>query len=80
MKPISMVLAATLAAASTGAFAFNCPVVMKAIDAALPKATLTPAQLVEVRKYRAEGEAMHKAGNHQASMDALAKAKTMLGI
>jgi hypothetical protein len=34
----------------------------------------------EVRKYRAEGEAQHKAGNHQASVDTLAKAMKILNI
>jgi hypothetical protein len=53
---------------------------MKAIDAALPKAKLTDAQKTEVAKYRSEGEALHKAGKHQESVDTLAKAKKILGI
>ena len=54
---------------------------MKKIDEALatnPK--LTPAQLAEVKKYRAEGEALHNAGKHQESIDTLAKAEAILGI
>ena len=38
------------------------------------------ADMDAVKKYRAEGEALHKAGKHQDSMDTLAKAKKILGI
>jgi hypothetical protein len=72
--------AATLFAAGT-AFGFHCPQDMKKIDDALatnPK--LTTAQLDEVKKYRAEGEALHKAGKHQESIDTLEKAEKILGI
>ncbi|HSN40599.1 MAG TPA: hypothetical protein VLT92_10430 [Burkholderiales bacterium] len=75
-----MIIAAGLALASTTAFAFHCPVDMKAIDAALPKAKLSAEQMAEVKKYRAEGEALHKAGKHQESVDTLAKAKKLLNI
>ena len=34
----------------------------------------------EVKQLRAEGEADHKAGKHQESVDKLAKAKTILGL
>ena len=71
---------ATLFAAGT-AFGFHCPQDMKKIDDALaqnPK--LTMAQLDEVKKYRAEGEALHKAGKHQESIDTLEKAEKILGI
>ena len=34
----------------------------------------------EVQKWRAEGEALHKAGKHQESVDTLAKAMKVLGI
>lgn len=41
---------------------------MKAIDAALAtKPNLTTAQLTEVKKLRADGEALHKAGKHKES-------------
>jgi len=67
--------------ASTAAFAMHCPVDMKQIDDALAKKpNLTAEQLAEVQKYRAEGEALHKAGKHQESVDTLAKAKKILGI
>ena len=41
---------------------------------------LTAAQLADVKKYRAEGEALHKAGKHQQSVETLGKAKEILGI
>lgn len=67
--------------ASGAAFAFHCPVEMKKIDEALAKnPKLTPEQLAEVKKYRAEGEALHNAGKHQESVDTLAKAEAILGI
>ncbi|HLX24553.1 MAG TPA: hypothetical protein VKR38_14495 [Usitatibacter sp.] len=74
-------LAAALLFASSAAFAFHCPKDMAAIDAALAKnPKLTDAQLTEVKKLRAEGEALHKAGKHQESVDTLAKAEKILGI
>ena len=80
MKLRSIVIATTLAFASSSAFAFHCPKDMKAIDAALPKAKLSAAQMSEVKKYRADGEALHKAGKHQDSVDTLAKAMKTLNI
>ncbi|HEY5808195.1 MAG TPA: hypothetical protein VIT67_09525, partial [Povalibacter sp.] len=66
---------------SSVALANHCPMDMKAIDAALEaKPQLTAEQLADVKKYRAEGEALHKAGKHQESVDALAKAKAILKI
>lgn len=80
MKIRSIVVAVSLALASSAAFAFHCPKDMKAIDAALPNAKLSDAQMSEVKKYRAEGEALHKAGKHQESVDTLAKAMKILNI
>ena len=81
MKLSSIVVAASLALASSGAFAFHCPQEMKKIDAALAKSPkLSAAQMDEVKKYRTEGEALHKAGKHQESLDTLAKAEKILGI
>ena len=78
--PKIALFAATLFAAGT-AFAFHCPQDMKKIDEALAKnPKLTAAQMDEVKKYRAEGEALHKAGKHQESVDTLAKAEKILGI
>ena len=73
-------LAAVLALSGSYALANSCPREMKAIDAALPNAKLSDAQMNEVKKLRSEGEALHKAGDHAGSIAALAKAKTILGI
>jgi len=81
MRLKHVVLAATLALASSAAMAFHCPADMKKIDDALAKnPTLSAAQMTEVKKQRAEGEALHKAGKHQESVDTLAKAMKTLGI
>jgi hypothetical protein len=67
--------------ASSAAFAFHCPADMKKIDEALAKnPKLTAEQMSEVKKLRAEGEASHKAGRHQESVDTLAKAMKILGV
>jgi len=63
------------------ALAFHCPQEMKKIDDALAKnPKLTDAQMAQVKKDRADGEALHKAGKHQESLDTLAKAEKTLGI
>lgn len=81
MKFRSLLAAIALAIATGPAFAMHCPVDMKAIDEALSKQPqLSAEKLAEVKKYRAEGEALHKAGKHQESVDTLAKAKKILGI
>lgn len=66
---------------SASALAFHCPADMKKIDAALaasPK--VTAEQLSEVKKLRAEGETLHKAGKHDDSINTLGKAMKILGI
>jgi len=79
MQRIALLIA--LALASATAFAFHCPADMKRIDEALAKnPPLSAAQLAEVKKYRADGEALHKAGKHQESVDTLAKAMAILKI
>ena len=79
MKRISLLAAAVLFAGS--ALAFHCPKDMKAIDDALAKnPKLTEAQMKDVKKYRAEGETLHKAGKHQESVDTLAKAMKILDV
>ena len=76
----SALLALPLAFASSLAIAGSCPKEMKAIDAALPAAKLDAAKMSEVKKLRADGEELHKAGKHAESMAALGKAKGVLGI
>lgn len=81
MKIKQVLMATTLALASSVAMAFHCPADMKKIDDALAKnPQLTAAQMTEVKKLRADGEASHKAGKHQESVDTLAKAMKLLGI
>lgn len=78
---IRTTLFSALMLASFTAFAFHCPVDMKKIDEALAKnPKLTEAQMTEVKQLRADGEAAHKAGKHQDSVDTLAKAMKILGI
>jgi hypothetical protein len=85
MQEMSMkfrsVLAAGALLASGAAFAFHCPADMKKIDEALANSPkLTAEQMAEVKKLRADGEALHKAGKHQESVDALATAMKRLNV
>ncbi len=81
MKTRAVMLFSVLLLASASAFAFHCPADMKKVDEALgKKPALSAAQMVEVKKLRADGEASHKAGKHQESVDTLAKAMKILGI
>ena len=81
MRIKQFLLAAVMALLTASALAFHCPQDMKKIDDALaanPK--LTASQSAEVKKLRAEGEALHKAGKHQEAIDTLAKAMAILKI
>lgn len=81
MRTIKPVLAIVALLASGAAFAFHCPADMKKIDEALAKSPMLSAeQMAEVKKLRAEGETLHKAGKHQESVDTLAKAMKLLNI
>lgn len=80
MKLQALIAAALLSAAGT-AFATQCPGDMKKIDEALAKSPkLSTEQMAEVKKYRAEGETLHKAGKHKESVDTLAKAMKILKV
>lgn len=81
MKLKQTLLAMVLLLATSVAFAFHCPADMKKIDEAMAQnPQISAEQMAEVKKYRAEGEALHKAGKHQESVDTLAKAMKILGI
>jgi hypothetical protein len=81
MKLSIVTLAAAALFAAGSAFAFHCPADMAKIDAALAKnPKLSDAQMAEVKKQRADGEALHKAGKHQESIDTLAKAMKTLNV
>ena len=73
-------LAVTLLFAGS-ALANHCPQEMKKIDEALAKnPQLSAAQMSDVKKARADGEAMHKAGKHSESLAELEKAKKILNV
>lgn len=72
-------LLATLVASP--AFASQCPADMAKIDAALAEnPPLSSEQLAEVKELRAEGEALHKAGDHAESVKVLGEAMAILDI
>lgn len=74
-----LALAALLA--SSNAFAFSCPLEMKAIDDALANnPQLSKADLAKIKGLRSRGEGLHKAGKHAKSVEALEQAKEMLGL
>jgi hypothetical protein len=81
MKIRTLLAGLAFAITSSVAVAAHCPMDMKAIDEALNKnPSLSADQLSQVKKYRAEGEQLHKAGKHKESVETLAKARKILGI
>jgi hypothetical protein len=79
MKRTALFAAAMLFAGA--ALAFHCPQDMKKIDDALAKnPKLTDAQMAQVKKDRADGEALHKEGKHKEALEALERAEKTLGI
>lgn len=76
-----LALAAILAVVAAPAFARHCPMDMAQIDRALAlNPQLSAEDLAEVKKLRAEGEALHKNGNHPDSEAKLEQAKKILGV
>lgn len=81
MKKIAALASVLAMAWAAPGSATECPTDMKEIDAALAKAPkLSATNLEKIKKWRAEGEELHKAGKHTESMQILDKAKTLLGI
>lgn len=78
LRSISLAILLTIAPAS--AFANSCPTQMAAIDAALPTASLSEADMTKVKELRKQGEDLHNSGDHAGSEAALGEAKKMLGI
>jgi hypothetical protein len=78
LRSISLALLLTLA--PVAALANSCPTQMAAIDAALPTASLSEADMAKVKELRKQGEDLHAAGDHAGSEAALGEAKKMLGI
>lgn len=82
MRRIPLLLALTLAGASLfsgNLWAMHCPQDMAKIDALLKNdPPADPEVLAEVQRLRAEGEALHKAGNHAESVKVLDEALNLL--
>lgn len=81
MKTAKLALFVGVLSLSAAAFASRCPMDMKKIDDALAKnPQLSAEMMADVKKWRAEGEALHKAGKHRESEETLAKAMKALNI
>ena len=77
------VLSALLALVwATPTAASECLTDMKEVDEALAKGTkkLSATNLQKVKKYRADGEKLQKAGKEKQCVDTVEKAKVLLGI
>ena len=79
-KTMISAFALTAALTTSMAFAGSCPMDMKQIDAAMASSSLSAADMAEVKALRAQGEEMHKSGDHAASVEILNKAKALLKI
>ena len=78
---LELLISALAMIVCASAFAMHCPLDMQKIDAALATdPNLSSQQLARVTSLRAEGEALHKAGKHQESVDTLGEAMRILGI
>ncbi len=81
MKLQHFIVMISLLIFSSSAFAYRCVIDMRKIDEALSKQpAITEMQEQEIRKLRAEGEALHNKGKHKESVEALHKALEMLGV
>ncbi|MBM3482162.1 MAG: hypothetical protein FJX66_02550 [Alphaproteobacteria bacterium] len=80
LKRILPALAVVGLLAATPVFAAQCPVDMGKIDEAMKTAKLSEADMAEVMRLRAEGEAEHNGGEHAKSVETLAKAKAILKV
>jgi len=81
-------IAAVILVLATPAFANHCPKDVAEIDALLdkieanerPDIQLSDEQLAEVMDLRDEGEALHKEGKHEESVEVLHQALELLGV
>ncbi len=81
MKRSAFAASTMLVLFSLPALAYHCPADMKKIDAALAEnPQLSEEQASQVTQLRAEGEADHNAGNHDAAVEKLGQAMSILGI
>jgi hypothetical protein len=77
MRRLAVFLAAALLSAPL--WAAHCPADMAKIDAMLASNPPSDAAvLAQVQKLRAEGEALHKSGNHGQSVEVLGEALQLL--
>ncbi|MDH0894411.1 MULTISPECIES: hypothetical protein [unclassified Pseudomonas] len=77
MRHAAILLAALLL--STPLYAMHCPQEMARIDQLLKtEPPADPEVLAEVQRLRAEGEELHKAGNHEESVKVLEQALNLL--
>ncbi|MFW8594593.1 hypothetical protein [Cribrihabitans neustonicus] len=73
--------AAAFSLLASPVFASQCPSDIAAIDEAIAAGTeLSEEDLARVQELRDEGQELHDAGEHDASVETLAQAKEMLGI
>lgn len=82
-KKIAVALIALFFSGSV--WAWSCPSVMAEIDEALQDISEVGSQveenvLAEVQNLREQGEEYHNAGDHDQSMEALNRAKELLGM
>lgn len=77
MRRLAVFLATALL--STSLWAMHCPADMAKIDALLKTNPPSDAAvLAQVQQLRSEGEALHKAGDHNGSVKALGEALQLL--
>lgn len=77
MRRTSLFIASLLM--SSGLWAMHCPQDIARIEALLAENTPVSAeQLAEVRRLRAEGEQLHKSGQHAESVQVLKQALDLL--
>jgi hypothetical protein len=60
------------------ALAYQCEAFIRLLDQKMADQSLGKEQMVELRRLRDEGQRLHEQGQHEASMEALARAEMML--
>ncbi len=74
----ALIAAAVMVAFTSPAGAFYCPKIVKAVNAAIGKSSLSAGDKAKVKSLSDNGLAQHKAGDHRASVKTLAEAMRML--
>ena len=79
-KLIGVLLVAISLSLALPAFAFECPSHMRNIDAKIAQmaSKLPTDKLAKIKALRDEGERLHKAGQHAASVKVLKEAEALL--